>query len=84
MDVSAPMLIFGLVLTAVGTVMLLLSFRPTGRGEKLEHRGAGVIFIGPIPIVFGGRGRWAVIGVAVAAIALLLVVASMNPDIIGW
>ena len=84
MDVSAPMLIFGLVLTAVGTVMLLLSFRPTERGEKLEHRGAGVIFIGPIPIVFGGRGRWTLIGVAVAAIALLLVVASMNPDIVGW
>lgn len=78
------MLILGLALTAVGTVMLLLSFRPTERGEKLEHRGAGVIFIGPIPIGFGGRGRWAVIGVAVAAIALLLVVASMNPDIIGW
>jgi len=78
------MLILGLALTAVGTVMLLLSFRPTERGEKLEHRGAGVIFIGPIPIVFGGRGKWTLIGVAVAAIALLLVVASMNPDIIGW
>ena len=84
MDVSAPMLILGLALTAVGTVMLLLSFRPTERGEKLEHRGAGVIFIGPIPIVFGGRGRWTLIGVAVAAVVLLLVVASMNPDIIGW
>ena len=84
MDVSAPMLILGLALTAVGTTMLLLSFRPTERGEELEHRGAGVIFIGPIPIVFGGRGRWTLIGVAVAAIALLLVVASMNPDIIGW
>ena len=84
MDVSAPMLILGLALTAVGTVMLLLSFRPTERGEELEHGGAGVIFIGPIPIVFGGRGRWTLIGVAVAAIALLLVVASMNPDIIGW
>lgn len=84
MDVSAPMLILGLALTAVGAVMLLLSFRPTERGEELEHRGAGVIFIGPIPIVFGGRGRWTLIGVAVAAIALLLVVASMNPDIIGW
>ncbi|RLI08315.1 hypothetical protein DRO42_06610, partial [Candidatus Bathyarchaeota archaeon] len=45
----------------------------------------GVIFIGPIPIVFGGDRRWLVIGVAVAAvIAVVLLAASMYPDLIGW
>lgn len=85
MGVSAPLLVLGLALTAMGTIMLLLSFRPReGRGD-VEHRGVGVLFIGPIPIVFGGSKRWFVIGIAVAAVvALLLLAASMNPDLIGW
>ena len=85
MGVSTPLLVLGLALTAVGTVMVLLSFRPRDREGDVEHRGVGVIFIGPIPIVFGGKGRWIYIGIAVAAvIALLLVAASMRPDLIGW
>lgn len=85
MAVSVPLLVFGLSLTAIGMVMLLLSLRPRDGRKGLEHRGAAVIFLGPIPIVFGGKGRWTFMGVAVAAvIALLLVVASMNPDLIGW
>jgi len=85
MVVSAPLLIFGLSLMAVGVAMLLLSLRPRDRMEDVEHRGVAVFFLGPIPIVLGGKGRWALIGVTVAVvIALLLVVASMNPDLIGW
>lgn len=85
MGFSAPMFVLGLALTAVGTAMVLLSFRPRDREGEVEHRGIGVIFIGPIPIVFGGKGRWVYIGIAVAAmIALLLVAAAMNPDLIGW
>ena len=85
MGVSTPLLVLGLALTAVGTVMVLLSFRPRDREGDVEHRGVGVIFIGPIPIVFGGKGRWIYIGIAVAAvIALLLAAAAMNPDLIGW
>ena len=85
MGVSAPLLVLGLAMTAVGTVMLLLSFLPRERRGDVEHRGVGVILIGPIPIVFGGDRRWLVIGVAVAAvIAVVLLAASMYPDLIGW
>jgi len=85
MTVSVPMLLLGFSLTAVGTVLLLFSFRRSGGRDGFEHRGAGVIFIGPIPIILGGKGRSAVLGiVVVAVITLMLMVASMFPDIIGW
>ncbi len=85
MTVSVPMLLFGFTLTAVGTVLLLLSFRLSGGRDGFEHSGAGVIFIGPVPIILGGKGRLAILGVVVfAVIALMLMVASIFPDIIGW
>jgi uncharacterized protein (TIGR00304 family) len=85
MTVSVPMLLLGFSLTAVGTVMLFLSFRRSGGSDGFEHRGAGVIFIGPIPIILGGKGKLAILWVlVVAVIALMLMIASMFPDIIGW
>jgi uncharacterized membrane protein len=85
MAVSIPLLVFGLSMTAIGVAMILLSLRPRDAGKNVEHRGAALIFLGPIPIFFAGKGRWALMGVTVAAvIALLLVVASMHPDLIGW
>lgn len=85
MVVSTPVLALGLALTAVGTAMLLLSLRLRGNKRDVEHRGRGVILIGSIPIIFGGNRRLLAIGIAVAAvIALLLLAASMYPDLIGW
>lgn len=85
MEFSSPLLVLGLALTAIGTIILLLSLRPREREGDVEHRGFGVILIGPIPIIFGSNKRWFVIGIAAAAmIALLLLAASMYPDLIGW
>ncbi|MCW3991268.1 MAG: DUF131 domain-containing protein [Candidatus Bathyarchaeota archaeon] len=85
MVVYAPMFVLGLAMAAIGTVMLFLSFRPRERRGRMGHEGVRVVFIGPIPIVFGGRGRWALVGVAVAAvIALLFLGASVRPDLIRW
>lgn len=64
---------------------MLLSFRSSGERGEAEHRAAGVVFVGPIPIVFGGRGRWAVIGAAfVLVVVLLIALATFQPDLIGW
>jgi len=85
MVVYAPMFVLGLAMAAIGTVMLFLSFRPRERRGRVEHGEVGVVFIGPIPIVFNGRGKWALVGVAVAAvIALLFLGASVRPDLIRW
>lgn len=77
------MFVLGMALAAIGTIMLFLSFRPRERRERVERGGVGVVFIGPIPIIFGGRSRWALVGVAVSVvIALLILVASMRPNLI--
>ncbi len=85
MAVSVPLLVFGFSLTAIGVAMILISLKPREGSKGTEHRGAAVIFLGPIPIVYAGKGRWALMGVTIAVvIALLLVVASIYPDLIGW
>jgi uncharacterized protein (TIGR00304 family) len=82
---SIPLLGLGLAMTGLGALLLLLSFRSTGERGEAEHRTAGVVFIGPIPIVFGGRGRWAAIGATfVLVIVLLIALATFQPDLIGW
>ncbi len=79
-----PLLGLGLAMTGLGALLLLLSFRSSEWGE-VDRKAAGVVFIGPIPIVFGGRGRWAVIGVAlVFVVVLLIVLVTFQPDLIGW
>jgi uncharacterized membrane protein len=40
--------------------------------------------LGPIPIVFGSRNRWAIAGIAVLAMIFLFVAAAMaQPEILG-
>ncbi|HUS79279.1 MAG TPA: DUF131 domain-containing protein [Patescibacteria group bacterium] len=85
MAVSTPMLGLGLMLTGLGAALLLMSFR---RGEKDNGDGirtTGVIFIGPIPIILSGKGRWVTLGVvAVITFVVLLAVANAQPELIGW
>ncbi len=62
MSVSAPFLGLGLAMTGLGTILLLLSFKPRDEGEDAGYRSSGVIFLGPILIVFGagtGGRLWA-------------------------
>ena len=84
-NASIPLLGLGLAMTGLGALLLLLSFRSSGERGEADHRVAGVVFIGPIPIVFGGRGRWAAIGAAfVLVIVLLIALATFQPELIGW
>lgn len=85
LSVSAAILGLGLAMTGLGTILILLSFRKRGGRENVEKGAAGVIFIGPIPIVFGGRGKWVMVGITTAILtALLIAVAIVQPDLIGW
>jgi uncharacterized protein (TIGR00304 family) len=85
LSVSTPLLGLGLAMTGLGVLMLLLSFRSTEERGEVEHSATGVVFIGPIPIVFGGKGKWTMIGIAVSLVVILLIaLAVFQPDLIGW
>ncbi|RLI07097.1 hypothetical protein DRO24_03715 [Candidatus Bathyarchaeota archaeon] len=78
---SIPLLLFGFALIATGIVLLILSY---GRG-RIESGGLGILFIGPIPIIFGGGGRrWLLITILAAILFLLILAASMGGHIVGW
>jgi len=83
MSVSAPFLGLGLALTGLGTTLLLLSFNQRNDDGE-EYSSVGVIFLGPIPIAFGGRSRWAIVGIAVTVMIFVFVVAALaQPEILG-
>ena len=81
MNVSAPLLGLGLAMTGIGTILLLLSFKPRNEG-KLSS--TGIIFLGPIPLAFGSRGMWAIVGIAIVVMIFIFVAAAMaQPEILG-
>ena len=77
MDVEAAYLL-GFVLVVVGLLIVVVSLifmskRSNPSGAKAEIRGAGVIMIGPIPIIFGSDKK-SVKEVLLLALALTMVV----------
>jgi uncharacterized membrane protein len=68
----------------IGTILLLLSFKPRDEGEDTGYHSLGGIFLGPIPIVIRGMNRQAIVGIAVLAMIFLFVVVAMaQPEILG-
>jgi uncharacterized protein (TIGR00304 family) len=67
-------LILGIALVIVGVIVIIIALisASVGRGEKGRVRGAGVIMIGPIPIIFG-TDKKSVKEVLVLALALVVV-----------
>ena len=68
--------LLGLLVVVVGIILILagmvLSTRGTSEDQQVQRESKGVVFIGPIPIVWGfGRRGWYVAG-AIAVILLLL------------
>lgn len=68
-EVGFLLIIFGFVLAFAA--MILLAFRSARGSEKT--RTAGVLLIGPIPIIFG-TDRDSVKGLMILAIALMIIV----------
>lgn len=84
MDISA-LLPLGFMLICAGVMMLLISVKMNKRSDDIRRKEFGIVFLGPIPIVFGGSKRIVVIGlVFVALIAALLFIGLANPQLIGW
>ncbi|MCZ7402175.1 MAG: DUF131 domain-containing protein [Candidatus Methanoperedens sp.] len=75
----------------LGILLMLLFFVIKRRNEKIEEKGipakditegsrikvngGGVIFIGPIPVVFGSDKRYAIIAILLAIVLMLLAIA---------
>jgi len=76
MEVSASLLRLGLALTGLGIVLLLLSLRRRYEAESIEFSTSSVLFIGPIPIILGGKNKWAIIGIAIFVMFILYITAT--------
>ena len=83
MSVSPLALGFGLTMSGLGTILLLLSFRSKLEKAETDFKASGVIFLGPIPIVLGGKSIWTIIGLAITVVALIFVAAVVaQPEIL--
>ncbi len=49
--------------------------------RKRDIKGGGVILIGPVPIVFGSEGKYAVIAITMTILLMVLVLLIM---VVGW
>jgi len=68
-EIGFVLIVFGFILAFAA--MILLAFRSTGGSQKT--RSAGVLLIGPIPIIFGSD-KDSLKGVMILAIVLILIV----------
>jgi len=73
LNLPSTSFIIGLILVVIGIILIILSsMRMLGRGKGET---AGVILIGPIPIIWGSsRKALALTALAVAVILLIIVV----------
>ena len=61
-----------LVFLGFGIIFIATILSSRTSSEKGEIKGAGVVMIGPIPIIFGSDAKWTSIAVALAIALLLL------------
>ena len=84
MSVSPQALGLGLTMSGLGTILLLLSLRSKLEKAETVFKASGVIFLGPNPIVLGGKSIWTIIGLAITVVALIFVAAVLaQPEILG-
>ncbi|MGD0477507.1 MAG: DUF131 domain-containing protein [Nitrososphaerales archaeon] len=72
--------------TLVGTLLLIAGFAvvafsvlsASGKA-KGEVKGAGVVMIGPIPIVFGSDAKW--VGIVIGLVIVLMILSLSLPKV---
>jgi uncharacterized protein (TIGR00304 family) len=78
----AVFIALGFVLVVVGIIIIVAAIilASTGNGKKGKVQGAGVIMIGPIPIIFGTdkKSVKAVIGLALGLSIVVLIIYVVN------
>ena len=64
-------ILVGILLIIAGVVAIVFSVLYTSGKAKGEVKGAGVIMIGPIPIVFGSDAKW--VGIVIGLVIVLMI-----------
>ncbi|MDE1858664.1 MAG: DUF131 domain-containing protein [Thaumarchaeota archaeon] len=62
----------GLVLMMIGLGVVVVSALRGSQGGESQLKGAGVVMIGPIPIIFGSDAKWVSVAIALAALLVVL------------
>jgi uncharacterized protein (TIGR00304 family) len=74
--------VLGIVLVIIGIVVIVAAivFASKGKSNKGKMRGAGIIMIGPIPIIFGTDKKSAktILGLALALTIVALIIIVIN------
>jgi uncharacterized membrane protein len=83
MAVSGSYLFLGVFMTLIGIFMVYLSLR--AKPEEVRTSGFGIFFLGPIPLIIGGKRKWIVTALGITSIIMFFLVAkNIRPDLIGW
>ena len=62
----------GLLIALAGVAIILVALlRSSAKGES-RAQGAGVLLVGPVPIVFGSDAKWASVAIALAIVLVAL------------
>lgn len=62
----------GILLIIAGFALVAFSVLSASGKTKGEARGAGVIMVGPIPIIFGSDAKWVGIVIGLAIVLMIL------------
>lgn len=82
MDLSLMVLLTGLLISGIGFLMVLFSLKASP--DEVKQSSKGVIFIGSIPLIFGGNRRWITLVLVTAVILVFFILRLDNPGITGW
>ena len=61
----------GLALVLVGFGVVIVSLLTSVDSEHVRGKGAGVVMVGPIPIVFASDSKWASVAIALAVVLMV-------------
>lgn len=66
--------LLGLLVIAAGVVVLFIAMLSSGRGsgERQSTKGAVVLMIGPIPVIFGNDSRMIIVAIVLAIVLILV------------
>ena len=81
-DIGIGLIILGFISIVIGTISSSqrnkkmeeksIPAQDTTEGQGTKVKGGGIIFIGPIPIVFGSDKRFAIIAIMLVIVLMLL------------